>query len=94
MTLRSYFVKKGRIEFNYKKDSVRERDGWISGFFSLFIDDISVLDDNNLMDDPMEWKHFATDIYPGMKEISFVYQKYNSDMNLDMKLQIKVFDAT
>ena len=91
MTFRSYFVKKGRIEFNYKKDSVRERDGWISGFFSLFIDDISVLDDNNLMDDPMQWKHFAIDVYPGMKEISFVYQKYNSEMNLDMKLQLKVF---
>ncbi len=86
MTFRLYFVKKGRIDFTYKKDSIRERDGWISGFFSLFIDDISVLDDNNLLDDPLEWKHFGIDVYPGMKEISFVYQKFNSEFNYNMQL--------
>jgi hypothetical protein len=86
MTFRLYFVKKGRIEFTYKKDSVRERDGWVSGYFSLFIDNVSVLDDSNLIDDPMEWKHFSFDIYPGMKEISFIYQKYNSDLNAYMSL--------
>ena len=86
MTFRLYFVKKGRIDFTYKKDSIRERDGWISGFFSLFIDDLSVLDDNNLLDDPLEWKHFSIDVYPGMKEISFVYQKFNSEFNYNMQL--------
>jgi hypothetical protein len=90
MTFRIYFVKKGRIEFTYKKDSVRERDGWVSGIFSLFIDDISVLDDNNLLDDPLEWKNFGIDVYPGMKEISFVYQKYNSDANYNMNLELRV----
>ena len=48
------------------------------------------MDDNNLMDDPLEWKHFAMDIYPGMKEISFVYQKFNSEKNYNMNLQLKV----
>lgn len=90
MTFRLYFVKKGKIEFSYKKDSIRERDGWISGAFSVFMNDISILDDNNLMDDPMEWKHFSIDVFPGMKEISFVYQKYNSDMNSMMQLELKV----
>ncbi len=83
-------MKKGKIEFLYKKNSIRERDGWISGVFSLFIDDTSVLDDNNLMDDPDEWKSFSFDIFPGMKEISFVYQKFNSDFNQFMMLQLKV----
>jgi hypothetical protein len=73
MNYRLYFVKKGRIEFLYKKDSVRERDNWVSGQFSLFVDDIAVLEDSNLMDNPIEWKHFALDVYPGLKEISFVY---------------------
>lgn len=89
-TFKIQFVKKGKIEFLYKKESIRERDGWISGFFSLFIDDASVLDDNNLMDDPTEWKSFSYDIFPGMKEISFVYQKFNSDFNQYMHLEIKV----
>jgi hypothetical protein len=73
MNYRLYFVKKGKIEFLYRKDSVRERDGWVSGQFSFFVDDIAVLEDSNLMDNPFEWKHFKFDVYPGLKEISFVY---------------------
>ena len=90
MNYRLYFIKKGRIEFLYKKDSVRERDGWVSGQFSLFVDDLAVLEDSNLMDNPLEWKHFSYEVFPGLKEISFVYQKFNSDDNFDMHLQIKV----
>jgi hypothetical protein len=90
MNFKLYFVKKGRIEFLYRKDSVRERDGWISGQFSFYVDNISVLDDSNIMDDPYEWKHFSFDIYPGMKEVSFIYQKFNTDMNQLMHLEIKV----
>ena len=73
MNYRLYFIKKGRIEFLYKKDSVRERDGWVSGQFSLFVDDLAVLEDSNLMDNPLEWKHFSYEVFPGLKEISFVY---------------------
>ena len=31
--LKLFFVKKGKIEFLYKKDSTQEKDGWVSGFF-------------------------------------------------------------
>jgi hypothetical protein len=49
-----------------------------------------VLEDSNLMDNPLEWKHFKFEVYPGLKEISFVYQKFNSEQNADMHLDIKV----
>ncbi len=42
------------------------------------------------MDNPLEWKHFKFEVYPGLKEISFVYQKFNSEQNADMHLNIKV----
>lgn len=73
MILRLYFVKKGKIEFLYRKDSVKEKDGFISGIFSLYIDETPVLNDNEINEDPNEWKYFSYDIYPGMNEISFVY---------------------
>ena len=79
-----YLVKKGTIEFLYRKDSTQETDGFVSGFFSLYVDETSILDDNNLNDDPNEWKYFSYDVYPGMKELSFIYQKYNSEANKDM----------
>lgn len=71
--MRLYFVKRGKIEFLYRKDSTKEKDGFISGIFSFYIDDTSVLDDNNVNDDPNEWKYFSYDIYPGMKEITLLY---------------------
>jgi len=43
--MKVYFVKKGIIEFQYTKDSTQETDGWISGLFQFFIDDIAVLED-------------------------------------------------
>lgn len=73
MTLKLYFVKKGKIEFIYTKDSTKEKDGWVSGIFSFYIDETVVLEDDSLNDDPDEWKYFAIDVYPGMKEISFIY---------------------
>ena len=81
MALRLYFVKKGKVEFLYKKDSTKEKDGWVSGFFSFFVDNVSVLDDSVVNDDPTEWKYFSYDLFPGMKELSFIYQKYNTDSN-------------
>lgn len=72
-------MKRGKIEFLYRKDSVLEKDGWNSGVFSFFVDDTSVLDDSNVNDDPLEWKEFSYDVFPGMAEISFIYQKYNTD---------------
>jgi hypothetical protein len=54
------------------------------------VDDVAVLEDSNLMDNPLEWKHFKFEVYPGLKEISFVYQKFNSEQNADMHLDIKV----
>lgn len=89
MAMRLYFVKKGKIEFLYRKDSAKEKDGWISGLFSFFVDDVSVIDDSTLTDDPNEWKYFSYDIFPGMKDISFIYQKYNTEANQHMKLEIK-----
>lgn len=77
--MKVFFVKKGKIEFLYRKDSSREKDGWISGIFSFYVDETSLLDDDDLNDDPNEWKYFSYDVYPGMKEITFLYQKYNSD---------------
>lgn len=87
-----YFVKTGRISFLYRKDSTKEKDGWVSGLFSLFIDDSSVLDDNTINDDPNEWKYFSIDVHPGMRDINFIYQKFNNEVNSHMKMEIKVSD--
>ncbi|CDW77764.1 UNKNOWN [Stylonychia lemnae] len=92
--LKVYFVKKGKIEFQYTKDSTKESDGWISGLFQFFIDDIAVLEDQSLNDDPSEWKSFSYEVYPGMKELTFMYQKYNSDQNKDMRLELKSLRIT
>ncbi len=73
MTLKLYFVKKGKIEFLYTKDSTKERDSWISGIFSFYIDESAMLEDDSINDDPKEWKYFSIDVYPGMKEVSFIY---------------------
>jgi hypothetical protein len=73
MEMRLYFVKRGKVEFLYRKDSVKEKDGWVSGFFSFFVDDESVLDDSSLGEDPEKWKYFSYEVFPGMKEVSFVY---------------------
>lgn len=89
MSLKQYFVKKGKIEFLYRKDSTKEKDGWISGFFSMFVDETAVLEDNNTEDDPNEWKYFAYDVFPGMKDISFIYQKYNTEENRYMGFEMK-----
>jgi hypothetical protein len=37
------------------------------------VDELTVLEDNDLADDPNEWKYFSYDIYPGMKELTFLY---------------------
>lgn len=89
MTMRLFFVKKGKIEFLYRKDSTKEKDGWVSGVFSFFVDDTSVVDDGSLTDDPEEWKYFSYEVFPGMKDVSFIYQKYNSEANQHLNLEIK-----
>lgn len=71
--MKLYFVKKGSIEFYYTKDSTQEKDGWISGLFSFYIDETVVLEDDNVNDNPDEWKYFKYDVYPGMKELTFLY---------------------
>jgi hypothetical protein len=64
--LKLYFVKAGKIEFLYRKDSVKESGGWISGVFNLYVNGISKLDDNSI-DDSATWKYFSYDIDgPGM----------------------------
>lgn len=88
--LKLYFVKKGSIEFYYTKDSTQEADGWISGLFSLYVDETVVLEDESLNDNPDEWKYFKYDVYPGMKEITFLYQKFSSEANSKMTFEIKV----
>lgn len=85
-----YFVKKGKVEFLYTKDSTVEKDGWVSGIFQFYVDETAVLEDSDLNDDPDEWKYFSFDVYPGMTELSFVYQKFNSEENKNLKLEIKV----
>lgn len=87
--MRLYFVKKGQIEFLFTKDATTEKDGWISGVFQFFVDDEVVLEDVDVNDDPDEWKYFTIDVYPGMKEITFLYQKFNSEENKNLKLEIK-----
>ena len=90
MNMRVNIVKKGKIEFYYRKDSTKERDGWISGIFSFFMDDVSILDDEDRELDPYRWKHFSFDLMPGLRQLSFVYQKYNSVSNAHMKFELKV----
>ena len=87
-------MKKGSIEFLYRKDSSKQDDGWISGLFSVYMDDNALLEDNNLNDNPNEWKYFSYDVFPGMKEFSFIYEKYNTDANAHMKLEIKELKVT
>lgn len=94
MTLKLYFVKKGKIEFLYTKDSTKEKDSWVSGIFSFYIDESAMLEDDSVKDDPNEWKYFSIDVYPGMKEVSFIYQKFNSKENKDMKMKIKQLRVT
>ena len=88
--MKLYFAKKGKIEFLYRKDSTKEKDGWISGFFSFYVDGNSVLDDSKVNDNPNEWKHFSYEVLPGMRDLNFIYQKYNTENNKNMKLEIKV----
>ena len=71
--VRVYFVKKGKVEFLYRKDSTKEKDGWVSGIFSFYVDDTDVLDDNSITDDPNEWKYFSYEVQPGMQELTFIY---------------------
>jgi hypothetical protein len=94
MSLRLYFTKKGKIEFLYKKDSTKEVDGFVSGYFSFYVDDTSVIEDSNLNDDPTEWKYFSFDVFPGLREVSFIYQKYNTEANKQMQLQIRELRVT
>lgn len=94
LSLKLYFVKKGKIEFFYKKDSTQEKDGFISGFFSFYVDDTSVIEDSKLNEDQNEWKYFSYDVFPGLREASFIYQKYSTDANEHMKLQIKELRVT
>ncbi len=72
-SLKTFFVKRGKIELLYKKDSRVQLDGWTSGIFSIFMDDVSILQDSDTTDDPREWKYFSYEILPGMKEFSIVY---------------------
>ena len=90
MTMHINFVKSGQIEFLYTKDSTKEKDGFISGVFQFYIDQNIVLSDSDLNDDPDQWKYFQINIQPGMREISFIYQKYNSLENKNMQLELKV----
>ena len=60
--MKLYFVKNGKIEFLYRKDSTKEQDGWVSGIFSFYADDTSVLDDNDLEDNHDDWKYFSYDV--------------------------------
>lgn len=92
--MKLYFVKKGKVEFLYKKDSTKEKDGWVSGFFSFFMDDISYIEDESINDDPSEWKYQSFDVFPGLHDLMFVYQKFNSEANAHMKLEIKQLRVT
>ena len=83
-------MKKGSIEFYYTKDSTLEEDGWISGLFSMYVDETVVLEDDSLNDNPDEWKYFKYEVYPGMKEITLIYQKFSSEANSKMTFEIKV----
>ncbi len=78
------------IEFLYSKDSTKEADGWISGIFEVYIDDQLILSDSELNDNPDEWKYFEYDAFPGAKEVTMVYQKFNSEANQNLNLEIKV----
>lgn len=93
-TMELYFVKKGKIEFLYRKDSAKEKDGWMSGIFSFHIDDEALVQDDNLHDDPNEWKYFSIDVEPGLKYLSFLYQKFNSESSSHMKMEIKELRVT
>lgn len=59
--------------------------------FSFYVDESVVLEDNKVSDNSDEWKYFKYDVFPGMKELTFLYQKYNSEENKDMRLEIKVY---
>jgi len=50
-----------------------------SGVFQFYVDDLVVLEDSNMADDPNEWKYFSYEIFPGMKELIFIYQKFSSE---------------
>ena len=73
-----YFVKPGKIEFLYRKDSVSESGGWTSGTFTFYKDDDLLLKDMDTGDSSSDWKYFSANISSGMKSLTFLYQKYNS----------------
>ena len=87
-------MKRGSIEFLYRKDSSKQEDGWISGLFSVYMNEETLLEDKNLSDDPTDWKYFHYDVFPGMHEFSFIYQKFNTEANAHMKLEIKELKVT
>ncbi len=88
------YRKAGQIEFLYTKETTKEKDGFISGVFQLYIDQQVVLEDTNLNDNSDQWKYFKATVEPGIKEIAFVYQKYNSIENKNMQLEIKVLSVS
>jgi hypothetical protein len=37
------------------------------------MNELSLLEDKSLNDDPYDWKFFSYEVFPGMKEFSFIY---------------------
>ena len=90
LDMRMNFVKTGYIDFIYAKDTVQETSAFRSGIFDVYIDDVLIYHDEELNDDPDDWKFKSLDISEGEHEITFVYKKYNSKKNKDLQLELKV----
>ncbi|CDW84817.1 UNKNOWN [Stylonychia lemnae] len=89
-----FFYKKGKLSLIYRKDTVREIDGWMSGIFEIYIDQQLVFQDQNLDDDQIAWKSLEIDIEPGIHEVIISYQKYNSAQNSHQSLDIQELRLT
>lgn len=67
------FVKNGKIDFLYRKDSTLEADEWVSGIVEFYVNDDLVYTDEDLNDESGVWKPFSYDFYRGMNEIVISY---------------------
>lgn len=71
--LRLFFVKPGKVSFLYRKDSVAENGGWVSGVLQFFQNAHPSLKDADTNDSKHEWKYFSVNVTEGMKELAFLY---------------------
>ena len=88
--MRMNFVKSGYVDIVYAKDTVQDTNTSRSGIFDIYVDDILMFHDEDLNDNPDNWKFKSLNIPEGEHEVTLVYQKYNTQATKDLMFELKV----